>query len=62
VHLLEAGQGIEYVADRLGHRNVQNTRIYAQITTSLRQEEFSKLERQHPSYNLAKYRYRGLNS
>jgi integrase/recombinase XerD len=47
VHLLEVGQGIEYVADHLGHKNIQNTRIYAQITTSLRQEVFAKLER-HP--------------
>jgi integrase/recombinase XerD len=31
VHLLEAGQGIEYVADHLGHKNIQNTRIYAQM-------------------------------
>src|SRR2546428_9829346 len=36
VHLLEAGQGIEYVGDHLGHKNIQNTRIYAQITTRLR--------------------------
>jgi len=47
VHLLEAGQGIEYVADHLGHKNIQNTRIYAQIAISLRQEVFAKLER-HP--------------
>jgi len=47
VHLLEAGQGIEYVADHLGHKNIQNTRIYAQITTALRREVFAKLER-HP--------------
>jgi len=47
VHLREADQGIEYVADQLGHKNSQNTRIYAQITTSLRQEIFAKLER-HP--------------
>ena len=43
----DAGQGIEYVADHLGHKNIQNTCIYAQITTSLRQEVFAKLER-HP--------------
>jgi integrase len=30
VHLLEASQGIEYVANHLGHKNIQNTRIYAQ--------------------------------
>lgn len=47
VHLLESGEGIEYVADHLGHKNIQNTRIYAQITTALRQEVFAKLER-HP--------------
>src|SRR5262247_687341 len=47
VHLLEAGRGIEYVADHLGHKNIQNTCIYAQITTALRQEVFAKLER-HP--------------
>jgi integrase/recombinase XerD len=47
VHLLEAGQGIEYVADHLGHKNIQNTRISAQSTTSLRQEVFAKLKR-HP--------------
>jgi hypothetical protein len=33
VHLLDAGRGIEYVADRLGHRNIQNSRIHAQIST-----------------------------
>lgn len=27
VHLLDAGRGIECVADHLGHRNIQNTRI-----------------------------------
>jgi integrase len=47
VHLLEAGRGIEYVADHLGHRNIQNTRIYAQITNPLRAQVFRELE-QHP--------------
>jgi integrase/recombinase XerD len=47
VHLLEAGRGIEYVADHLGHRNIQNTRIYAQITNPLREQVFRELER-HP--------------
>lgn len=32
------------MADHLGHKNIQNTGIYAQITTSLRQEVFAKLE------------------
>ena len=47
VHLLEAGRGIEYVADHLGHKNIQNTRIYAQITHPLREQVFRELE-QHP--------------
>ena len=34
-HLLEAGRGIEYVADHLGHRNIENTRVYAQVTNPL---------------------------
>jgi integrase/recombinase XerD len=44
VHLLEAGRGIEYVADHLGHKNIQNTRIYAQITNPLREQVFRELE------------------
>jgi integrase len=47
VHLLEAGRGIEYVADHLGHKNIQNTRIYAQIINPLREQVFRELE-QHP--------------
>ncbi len=47
VHLLEAGRGIEYVADHLGHRQIANTRIYAQITHPLREQVFRDLER-HP--------------
>jgi integrase len=47
VHLLEAGRGIEYVADHLGHRNIQNTRVYAQITNPLREQVFRELE-SHP--------------
>jgi integrase/recombinase XerD len=47
VHLLEAGRNIEYVADHLGHKNIQNTRIYAQITNPLREQVFRELE-QHP--------------
>jgi integrase len=47
VHLLEAGRGLEYVADHLGHKNIQNTKIYAQITSPLREQVFRELER-HP--------------
>jgi hypothetical protein len=44
VHLLEAGRGIEYVADHLGHKNIQNTRIYVQITNPLCERVFRELE------------------
>ncbi|MBM3210769.1 phage integrase family protein [Candidatus Poribacteria bacterium] len=43
-HLLEAGEGIEFVRDHLGHRNIQNTMIYAQITDSRRDESFKRVE------------------
>ncbi len=39
--------GLSHLKFAIGHKNIQNTRIYAQITTSLRQEVFAKLER-HP--------------
>jgi len=44
-HLLEAGQGIEYVQDHLGHVNIQNTIIYAQITNGRREKVFRELEK-----------------
>lgn len=47
VHLLDAGRGIECVADHLGHKNIQNTRIYAQISHPLREQVYRDLER-HP--------------
>jgi site-specific recombinase XerD len=28
VHLLEAGSGIEYVADPMGHKKIQNFKLY----------------------------------
>lgn len=43
-HLLDAGEGIEFVKDHLGHKNIQNTMIYAQITDKKREEEYRKLE------------------
>ena len=44
-HLLEAGEGIEFVRDHLGHRNIQNTMIYAQITDRRREEALKRIER-----------------
>ena len=43
-HLLDAGEGIEFVRDHLGHTNIQNTMIYAQITNSRREEAFRRVE------------------
>ena len=42
---MEAGQGIEYVQDHLGHVNIQNTIIYAQITNGRREKVFRALEK-----------------
>jgi site-specific recombinase XerD len=44
MHLLEAGRGIESVADRLGHKKRPNTRIYVQITAPLGDLLFRELE------------------
>jgi len=38
VHLLDAGADIMFVRTLLGHRNIQNTMIYAQITSARRDE------------------------
>ena len=43
-HLLDAGEGIEFVRDHLGHRSIQNTMIYAQITDNRREEVFRRVE------------------
>lgn len=48
VHILDAGQSIEYVQDHLGHKNIQNTQIYARISNPRRQEIFNQLE-YHPA-------------
>jgi integrase len=43
-HLLDAGEGIEFVKDHLGHTNIQNTMIYAQITDKRREAVYRHLE------------------
>ena len=44
VHLLEAGHGVEFVQDHLGHVNIQNTMIYARVTDRQRKEGFRRME------------------
>lgn len=43
-HLLEAGEGIEFVRDHLGHKKIENTLIYAQLTDKRRDEVFKRIE------------------
>jgi integrase len=44
VHQLEAGQGVEFVQDHLGHVNIQNTMVYARVTDRQRREGFRRME------------------
>lgn len=44
-HLLEAGCGIEFVQDHLGHVNIQNTLIYAKLTDRRREEVYRQVEK-----------------
>ena len=44
VHSLEAGLGVEFVQDHLGHVNIQNTMVYAKVTDRQRREGFRKME------------------
>jgi integrase/recombinase XerD len=44
-HLLDAGFGIEFVQDHLGHVNIQNTLIYAKLTNRRREAVYLELEK-----------------
>lgn len=44
-HLLDAGFGIDFVRDHLGHVNIQSTLIYAQITDKRREELYRQAEK-----------------
>jgi len=38
VHLLDAGADVMFVRDLLGHKNIQNTMVYARLTSARRDE------------------------
>ncbi|HUW44288.1 MAG TPA: tyrosine-type recombinase/integrase [Dehalococcoidia bacterium] len=42
-HLLDAGADIRFVQDWIGHKNIQNTIVYAQITNPAREQQARKL-------------------
>ena len=42
-HLLDAGAGLAFVRDWLGHANIQNTLVYARVTTVKREAEARRL-------------------
>jgi len=42
-HLFEAGADIRFVQDWIGHKNIQNTVVYTQITNRVRDEQSLKL-------------------
>ena len=43
-HLLDGGLGIEFVQDHLGHINIQNTLIYAKLTSRRREAVYRQVE------------------
>jgi site-specific recombinase XerD len=46
-HLLDAGADLSFVKDWLGHANIQNTRIYARVTTGTRDSKARQLFSSH---------------
>jgi integrase len=45
VHVLDAGEDIDFARDHLGHRSIQSTMIYAQISDRRRSRTMRRLER-----------------
>jgi hypothetical protein len=44
-HVLDAGEDIDFARDHLGHRSIQSTMTYAQISDSRRHRTMRRLER-----------------
>ena len=47
VHVLDAGEDIDFARDHLGHRSIQSTMTYAQISDARRNRTMRRLERSH---------------
>jgi integrase len=45
VHVLDAGEDIDFARDHLGHRSIQSTMTYAQISDARRNRKMRRLER-----------------
>lgn len=45
VHLLDAGEEIDFARDHLGHRSIESTLIYAQVSNSRRHRAIRRLEK-----------------
>jgi integrase/recombinase XerD len=45
VHVLDAGEGIDFARDHLGHRSIQSTLVYGQISDARRNRTMRRLER-----------------
>ena len=46
-HLLDAGADLSFVKDWLGHANIQNTTIYAQLTSTARDQQARPFSASH---------------
>jgi integrase len=45
VHLLDAGEGIDFARDHLGHRSIESTLVYARVSNERRRRALRRLER-----------------
>jgi type 1 fimbriae regulatory protein FimB len=47
VHMLDGQADIAFVRDRLGHKNIQNTMVYARYSTVAREEQTRRVFASH---------------
>ena len=45
VHVLDAGEDIDFARDHLGHRSIQSTMTYAQLSDARRHRTMRRLEK-----------------